>query len=76
MGQQWLGSRSPGRTALASAAESKREALRRKGALNLRPERVRDELFHDHRFFDSRDLVQVHYEMLRRVCRDGMPISQ
>jgi transposase len=55
---------------------AKQAALKHSGALNPRPQDVRDELFHVHEFFDSGDLVQVKYEMLRRVRVDGMPIAQ
>ncbi len=61
---------------MATDGESKREVLRRSGALNPHPERVRDDLFCEHPFFDPCDLVQVRYEMLSRVCRDGMSIAQ
>lgn len=45
---------------------SKRSRLRRAGILHPHPERVRDSLFVDHPdFFDSSDLVQVRYELLR-----------
>jgi transposase len=37
---------------------------------------VRDEGFLSHEFFDPRDLVQVKYEMLRRVRIDGASVSQ
>jgi transposase len=33
-------------------------------------------LFEEGEFFDPRDLVQVKYEMLRRVRVDGRPVSQ
>jgi len=36
---------------------------------------VRDELFLSNAFFDPRDLLQVKYEMLRRVREDGVPVS-
>jgi hypothetical protein len=58
-----------------SPVERKLEALRATGCLNRRPERVTDALFTDDEFFDSRDLVQVKYEMLRRVSADGTPIA-
>jgi len=48
----------------------KREALQRQGSLNPRPERVSDPLFTEDEFFDARDLIQVKYEMLRRVRRE------
>ena len=56
--------------------ELKTQALRRSGTLNPRPQDVRDELFGEQEFFDSRDLVQVKYEMLRRVSKDGDSISE
>src|SRR5262249_31138903 len=37
---------------------------------------VTDELFLTNEFFDARDLVQVKYEMLRRVQSDGQPVSR
>jgi len=59
-----------------SAHDAKREVLRRHGTLHLRPERVADELFQTCDFFDPRDLVQVKYEMLRRVRIDHKPIRR
>ena len=47
--------------------DGKSEALRRGGALNRHAERVSDARFAEGEFFDARDLVQVKYEMLRRV---------
>jgi transposase len=54
----------------------KLQSLRQQAALNPRPEAVTDELFTDSEFFDPRDLVQVKYEMLRRVQKDGRPITE
>jgi transposase len=54
-------------------SDHKEKALRESGALNTHP--VSDALFSDSDFFDSRDLVQVKYEMLRKVHKDGQPIS-
>ena len=45
----------------------KTAALRRHSSLNPHPEKVRDELFLSNAFFDPCDIVQVKYEMLRRV---------
>jgi transposase len=56
--------------------DTKTDALRAHGALHPRPEAVRDPLFGSHDFFDPRDLVQVKYEMLRRVDVDGEPVAQ
>ena len=49
--------------------------LRQQGCLHPHPEDVTDELFATSEFFDPRDLVQVKYEMLRRVRVDGQPVS-
>jgi transposase len=56
--------------------DEKLAALRAAGALNPRPQSVRDAQFAEHPFFDARDLVQVKYEMLRRVQREGASVSQ
>jgi transposase len=51
-------------------------ALRQQGCLNPHPGRVTDGLFHTNEFFDPRDLVQVKYEMLRRVETEGLPVNR
>ncbi len=53
----------------------KLEALREQGTLNTRPREVTDPLFAADSFFDSRDLVQVKYEMLRRVQSEGHSVT-
>ena len=58
-----------------SPEDGKATALRAAGALHPRPERVRDEAFARHAFFDPRDHVQVKYEMLRRHRVDGRPVT-
>jgi transposase len=55
------------------STDPKRDALREQGALNPRPEVVTDEIFLAHAFFD---LVQVKYEMLRRVRLEGRSVTQ
>lgn len=55
--------------------DEKSAALRSSRSLNLRPERVVDGGFLTSPFFDARDLLQVKYEMLRRVRIDGVPVS-
>jgi len=52
----------------------KTAALRAHGCLNPHPERVADPLFAGSDFFDTRDLVQIKYEMVRRVRVDGQPV--
>jgi hypothetical protein len=54
----------------------KQEALREQGTLNPHPEKVTDSLFQENDFFDPRDLVQVKYEMLRRVQVDKAAVTQ
>jgi len=51
-------------------------ALEAGGVLNPHPERVKDEVFLRNDFFDSRDLLQVKYEMLRRVRLEGQQITR
>jgi len=57
-------------------ADPKAEALRKHRALNPTPERVTDDRFQADEFFDGRDLVQVKYEMLRRVRREGASVTE
>ncbi len=56
--------------------DAKLDALRERGLLNPRPERVTDETFRGSEFFDARDLLQVKYEMIRRVEVDGAPVAR
>jgi len=58
------------------STDPKADALRRAGALNPRPRVIKDELFEASDFFDRRDLVQVRYEMVRRVRTDGRSIAE
>ena len=55
--------------------DPKLEALREQGTLNPRPREVTDPLFTTESFFDPRDLVQVKYEMLRRVQSEGHSVT-
>lgn len=57
------------------AKDPKLEALREQGTLNPRPGEVTDPLFAQDSFFDPRDLVQVKYEMLRRVQSEGHSVT-
>ncbi len=56
--------------------DPKAQALRAQRCLNPRPEAVRDERFAGSEFLDSRDLVQVKYEMVRRVRIDGDSVAR
>lgn len=58
-------------------SDDKRRELRIHRALHPHPNRVGDELFQgDNPFFDPHDLVQVKYEMLRRVEHDKRPVAE
>src|ERR1043165_9111783 len=54
----------------------KRKHLAASGTLHPTPEKVQDPLFQAYTFFDPDDALQVKYEMLRRVERDGDSVSQ
>jgi len=54
----------------------KYRALKTSGALNPRYQRIKDSLFAEHEFFDPYDLVQVKYEMLRKVQKEGKTVQE
>jgi len=57
-------------------SDEKLTFLRQSHTLHPHPEEVRDPLFTSGSpFFDPRDLVQVKYELLRRVRVDGYSVS-
>ena len=61
----------------ADQHEDKAAALRHYHALNPRAKAVTDPAFTaDNPFFDARDLVQVKYEMLRRIRQEGRSVSE
>lgn len=53
----------------------KLEALREDGTFNPTPDEVHDPKFQSNEFFDPHDIVQVKYEMLRRVSVENAPVS-
>ena len=55
--------------------QAKVSALLEDGTLNPAPEKVRDPKFRDNEFYDPRDVVQVKYEMLRRVSVDNVAVT-
>ena len=57
------------------ANRSKTQVLLQEGTLNPTPEKVADPKFRETEFFDPRDLVQVKYEMLRRVFAENTPVT-
>lgn len=54
----------------------KQRRLRQLATLNPHPEAVTHPLFQDSEFFDSHDLIQVKYEMLRLVSVEKRPVSE
>jgi transposase len=58
------------------ASDAKQRNLQQQGSFNLRSQAVTDPLFHKEAFFDPPDLVQVKYEMLRRVQSEGHTVTQ
>lgn len=58
-----------------SKPDPKREALEESGTANPHAENVQDPAFAQSDFFDPRDLLQVKYEMLRRVRTEGHSVT-
>ena len=61
---------------MSNNSKSKVQALKVSNTLNPHPECIQDSLFQEYDFFDARDLLQVKYEMLRRVQIDGWPVTR
>jgi transposase len=55
--------------------DPKAVALRGSRTLNPHPERVTDERFASAEFFDARDVVQVKYEMVRKVREEQAAVT-
>ena len=56
--------------------DEKSQALKQHNLLYAKASAVTDELFQTLQFFDPRDLLQVKYEMVRRVLTDGWSVSR
>jgi len=59
---------------VAKRVDPKVDTLRAERTLNPHPESVLDEAFDGSEFLDARDMVQVKYEMVRRVRVDGASV--
>lgn len=57
------------------SARAKNAALQEEGTLNPAPDKVGDPKFQHNDFFDPRDIVQVKYEMLRRVTVERASVT-
>ena len=55
---------------------AKIQTLRQQGVRNPHPEAVTDPLFQTGDFFDPQDMLQVKYEMLRRVEVEKAPVTE
>jgi transposase len=55
---------------------SKAKLLNKKGCLNTKPQQVKDEIFEKYDFFDPRDLIQVKYEMIRKVKKEEWTVER
>ncbi|MGA9672649.1 MAG: helix-turn-helix domain-containing protein [Terracidiphilus sp.] len=63
---------------MAAKSDSKHpkvRALLEEGTLNPVPGKVQDPKFHVDEFFDPHDIVQVKYEMLRRVSVENASVT-
>ena len=54
----------------------KNQILKDKNVLYHKADKITDLLFQTNDFFDPHDLVQVKYEMVRRVQKDGWPVTK
>jgi transposase len=54
----------------------KNQILKKQNLLYHKAEEITDYLFQTNYFFDPHDLLQVKYEMLRRVQKDGWPVTK
>ena len=63
-------------SAKIKARTVKVKALLEEGTLNPSPGKVHDPKFRENEFFDPRDLVQVKYEMLRRVSIEKASVTE
>jgi transposase len=61
---------------MKSNKDIKYQTLQDNKTLNRHPEQVTDPLFQEHDFFDARDLIQVKYEMLRKVEREQWTVAK
>jgi transposase len=55
---------------------SKAKLLNQKGCLNPKPQQVKDEIFEKYDFFDPCDLIQVKYEMIRKVKKEEWTVQR
>lgn len=61
--------------AKSDSKRSKADTLIEEGTFNPSPEKVHDPKFRGSEFFDPHDVVQIRYEMLRRVSIDKVSVT-
>ena len=61
---------------MSKKRDDKIKSLKENGALNRTPQAVEDELFREGDFFDPHDLMQVKYEMVRKVEKDNWKVAR
>ena len=59
-----------------NAIKSKLKLLKENRTLNPNPEKVKNPLFREDEFFDPNDMIQVKYEMIRKVRGKGSIIVE
>ncbi len=64
------------RDILMTTSLPKHQTLKANATLNPHPEQIREALFLTDDFFDPYDLLQVKYEMLRRVLTNGDSVTE
>ncbi len=57
-------------------SDTKIQFLKNEGLINPKPERVRYKLFKSNDFFDSMDLPQVRYEMIRTARTESISVTE
>ncbi len=61
---------------VSHSPDSKQQSLHDHNVLYKKAGKVTDEIFQTLDFFDPRDLIQVKYEMLRRVKKKGWSVTR
>ena len=61
---------------MPARSPAKRQALKASATFNPRADQVRHQLFEQSDFFDPEDILQLKYETLRALEKDGYSIAQ
>jgi transposase len=63
-------------TSMPARSPAKRQTLKASGTFNPRADQVHQKLFEQSDFFDPEDILQLKYETLRALEKDGYSIAQ